>query len=395
MSSPVRGTPSLMRAINDRATLRALLESGSLTRPQIVALTGLSKPTASQLLARLQEIGLVISDGVRSGRTGRSAEAYRINPAAAQVAAMDVTPERVEVQIADLTGTVIGAATLPATGPTPDPVTRLRAALAAADPPGELDRLVIGVQGAVNPATGRLDYATDEDMPGWQIPDLAPSLSQALGVPVVVENDVNLVALAEQAHGAAAGSPDFVLLWADEGLGAALMLGGRLHRGATGGSGEVGYLPAPGAPTAREVGRFGHHGYQALAGGPAIQKLLAGHGISAPDFRQAVANAARQAVAGDAAATTGLREVAERLAVGLAEITAVLDPGLIVLAGGLALAGGEVLRELVELELHALTIPRPPLRLSTVEGNPVLAGALDLGLGQVRDELFGAAIPAG
>lgn len=108
-----------------------------------------------------------------------------------------------------------------------------------------------------------------------------------------------------------------------------------------------------------------------------------------------MANAARQAVAGDAAATTGLREVAERLAVGLAEITAVLDPGLIVLAGGLALAGGEVLRELVELELHALTIPRPPLRLSTVEGNPVLAGALDLGLGQVRDELFGAAIPAG
>ncbi|GAA2784961.1 ROK family transcriptional regulator [Crossiella cryophila] len=395
MISPVRGTPSLMRAINDRATLRALLESGSLTRPQIVALTGLSKPTASQLLARLQEIGLVISDGIRSGRTGRSAEAYRINPAAAQVAAMDVTPERIEVQIADLTGTIIGSATLPATGPEPDPVTRLRAALTAAEPPEGLNRLVIGVQGAVNPATGRLDYATDEDMPGWQIPDLAPSLGQALGVPVVVENDVNLVALAEQAHGAAAGSPDFVLLWADDGLGAALMLGGRLHRGATGGSGEVGYLPTPGAPTARDVGRFGHHGYQALAGGPAVQELLAGHGISAPDFRQAVASAARRAADGEAAAQTGLREVAERLAVGLAEITAVLDPGLIVLAGGLALAGGEVLRELVERELHALTIPRPPLRLSTVEGNPVLAGALDLGLGQVRDELFGAAIPAG
>ncbi|MCO1582556.1 ROK family transcriptional regulator [Crossiella sp. SN42] len=395
MTNPVRGTPGLMRAINDRATLRALLESGPLTRPEIVALTGLSKPTASQLLVRLQQAGLVVRDGTRSGRTGRSAEVYRINAAAAGVAAMDVTPERIAVQVADLTGTVVGEATLPAEAASAAPLAeRLRAAVALAQPPDALNRLVIGVQGAVNPATGKLDYATDDDMPGWGIPDLTAALTEALGLPVVVENDVNLVALAEQAHGVAAGTADFVLLWADEGLGAALMLGGRLHRGVTGGAGEVGYLPVPGAPTAREVGRFGHHGYQALAGGPAIGQLLAGHGITEADYRRSVATAARLAGAGDQRAGAGLREVAARFALGLAEITAVVDPGLIVLAGGLSLAGGEPLRELVERELHALTIPRPPVRLSTVEGNPVLAGALDLALGAVRDELFGAAIPS-
>src|SRR6185437_946557 len=96
--------------------------------------------------------------------------------------------------------------------------------------------------------------------------------------------------------------------------------------------------------------------------------------------------------AGDARA--GLRDVAARLAVGLAAVTAVIDPGLIVLTGGVVLAGGETLRELVEHELHALTIPRPVLRLSSVQGNPVLAGALDLALDIVRDEVFGSTVPS-
>ncbi|MEV4090395.1 helix-turn-helix domain-containing protein, partial [Nonomuraea fuscirosea] len=98
MSGPVPGTPSLLRAINDRAALRALIERGPLTRPEIGALTGLSKPTASQLLLRLQRAGLVVLDGVREGLPGRTAEVYRINPAAAYVGALDVTPGRIEAR---------------------------------------------------------------------------------------------------------------------------------------------------------------------------------------------------------------------------------------------------------------------------------------------------------
>ncbi len=94
-------------------------------------------------------------------------------------------------------------------------------------------------------------------------------------------------------------------------------------------------------------------------------------------------------------AAEGLREIARRLAMGLASITAVLDPEVIVLAGGMPLAGGETLRAMTERELHALTLPRPPLRLSAVEGNPVLAGALHLGLDVVRDEVFGSNLQGG
>nr|WP_218008025.1 ROK family transcriptional regulator [Herbidospora sakaeratensis] len=390
MKPPLHGTPSLMRAINEGRALRVLLERGPLTRPEIGELTGLSKPTAFQLLARLQEAGLVVADGIRAGQPGPTAEIYRINPDAAYVAALDVTHDRISVQIADLTGTIRGEHTLPQT--TQDPlVDRLAAALAAATPPGPLRRIVIGVQGAVDPTTGLLSYATDEDLPGWRIPDLLPTLRAGLGTEVDVENDVNLVALAEQAHGAATDHSDFVLLWADEGLGSALVIGGRLHRGFFGGAGEVGYMPTPGVATARDGGRFGHHGYQALVGGPAVHALLRTYGVEAPDFHRAMTAAIEMAQGTDRAAEearAGLRLVASRLAVGLAAIASVVDPGLVVLTGGLPAAGGELLRDLVERELHALTHSRPQVRLSALEGNPVLAGALELGLTVVREELF-------
>ncbi|GAA1004223.1 ROK family transcriptional regulator [Acrocarpospora pleiomorpha] len=395
MGRAMAGTPSLLRAINDRAALEALLDRGPLTRPELGALTGLSKPTASQLLARLQEAGLVVLDGIREGLPGRTAELYRINAGAAYVAALDVTPARIEVAMADLTGAVVAEHRLPTPGRTAgDVVERVRAALAGAGHglPAP-SRVVIGIQGAIDPATGRLGYAAH--IPGWHIPDLLGTLRDGLGVPVDVENDVNLVAMAEQAHGIARGHRDFVLLWADEGIGAALVLGGRLHRGATGGAGEVGYMPAVGAPTAREVGKRADHGFQALSGGPAVLRVLRGRGLRGATPAAAVRKAVRAAHGdGDlaAAARAALREVAAGLAMGLAAVTAVLDPEIVVLSGGMLLAGGEALRDLVEHELHALCIPRPPLRLSSVEGNPVLAGALDLALHTVRDEVFSSTI---
>ncbi|GGK95399.1 hypothetical protein Ppa06_63780 [Planomonospora parontospora subsp. parontospora] len=406
MPQPTPGTPSLLRAINDRAALQALLERGPLTRPEIGALTGLSKPTASQLLLRLQEAGLVVPGGVREGLPGRTAEVYRLNPSAAYVAALDVTRTHIDARVADITGAVVGEYRQSTPAPrgsrdtgeaTEDAVRNVRAALDGAHAPAALRHVVVGVQGAPDPGTGTLGYATAEDLPGWLAPGLVTTLGRRLGVRLSVENNVNLVAQAEQAHGSARGHRDFVLLWADEGLGAALVLGGRLHRGATGGAGEIGYMPAPGAPTARQTGRYGDHGYQALGGGSAVLRILRSYGVRGDGPASAVGEAVRAAGSGGReapAALAGLRDVAGRLAVGLASITAVVDPEIVVLTGGTLLAGGELLRGLVEEELHALTIPRPPLLLSAVEGNPVLAGALDLALAAARDEVFSSTLPS-
>ncbi|MFJ6517159.1 ROK family transcriptional regulator [Streptomyces filamentosus] len=411
MTELVRGTPGLVRAVNDRAALHLLLRRGPLTRPEISRLTGLSKPTASQVLARLEGAGLVVGNGLRTGMPGRVPETYRVNPAAGYVVAVDVTPEWIAVRAADITGTVLGGTEVPAPSGTGREtlVEGLRAALARVPVPAPPRRVVVGVQGAVDPTTGRLAYASEEDMAAWLFPDVERTLGEALGLPVRIENDVNLAAVAERAH-AAADCPDFVLLWADEGLGAALVIGGRLHRGHFGGAGEVGYLPLPGAPTAREAGyRYGRHGYQELAGGDAVREVLRAHGVPGADFAEAVAEAVRRAGetedgdgngerdggGGGAAARAGLGLVAARLATGLASIVTVVDPGLVVLAGRLCAAGGEPLRALVERELRVLSHSRARIRLSSVTGNPVLAGALDLALTAAREEVFGGPPPVG
>ena len=397
-AQPTPGTPSLMRAINDRAALQALLEHGPITRPELSGLTGLSKPTASQLLNRLRDAGLVVLDGRREGLPGRTAETYKINPGLAYVCALDVTGARLRAVVAGITGDVLGEFHLPTPRRTGgDAIAWVRTAVAGACQGAgitveQLSRVTIGIQGAIDPRTGRLWYASH--IRGWQIDDLVGNLERDLGVTVAIENDVNLVAVAEHAHGAAKGHDSFVLTWFGRGIGAALMFGGKLHRGATGGAGEAGYMPMPDVPTAREHGRYGqNHGLQALAGGRAVLDTLRGYGFRGTTPERAVRSAIEAWLeTGDLAADQALRDVAQRIATGLAGITALIDPEVVILTGEVLLAGGDELRGRIEHQLHIMTIPRPPLRISAVEGNPVLAGALEHALSVTRDELLGSTL---
>jgi predicted NBD/HSP70 family sugar kinase len=172
----------------------------------------------------------------------------------------------------------------------------------------------------------------------------------------------------------------------------AIVLDGTLVRGATGGAGEVGYMPVASAPLIREPGRANTGGLQAVAGAPAVIKLLREHGFRGSQVDQILRRAREAYENGDERAAAGLGELATRLATGLAAIVSVLDPELIVLAGDVPLSGGEPLRALLERELHTMTIPHPPLRLSSVDGNPVLAGALHLALGETREEIFSSTV---
>ncbi|MBB1242220.1 ROK family transcriptional regulator [Streptomyces durbertensis] len=401
------GTPRVLRAMNDRAALELLLRHGPLSRARIGALTGLSKPTASQLLARLEAAGLVLATGTSTGRPGPGAQLYSINPAVARVAGLDVTAARVRAAVADLTGRTVGTFELP-TPPGARTASAAEHVVAAVDGAAkaaglvraDLHRVVVGTPGAFDPRTGRLRYASH--LPGWHAPELLEELAAALPMPVDCENDVNLVAVAEQHGGAAHGHDDFVLLWAEEGVGAALVFGGRLHRGSTGGAGEVGFLPVPGAPLVRGVGRVGGGGFQALVGAQALRRLAHELGLrtdpAVPDA-EAVATLLRRATGADTAADHAaddeaaaldelLRRTATGIATGLAAMVAVLDPELIVLSGRLHHAGGEVLREAVQRELAELAAPRPRTVLGHVTESPVLAGALAGALLTTRDEVF-------
>jgi DNA-binding transcriptional ArsR family regulator len=163
------GVPRLLREINDRAALELLLASGPLTRGQIGELTGLSKVTASQTLARLEERGLVEVVGEQAGNRGPNAALYGVIPSCAYVAGLEVGPDSVTAAIADINGDVVAEVTA-TPGSQDDPVTVVhnvvvKACRSAKVALSRLRGVVIGAPGVVDPRTGDVRFSFD--LPHW------------------------------------------------------------------------------------------------------------------------------------------------------------------------------------------------------------------------------------
>lgn len=396
------GTPRLLRELNDRAALELLIDAGPLTRAQIGEHTGLSKVTASQLLSRLEERGLVEVVGEQAGGRGPNAALYAVVPSSAYVAGLEVGRRDVTAGIADITGNVISQATVTFDGAS-DPVAVVHAAVVKACRQAKvalprLSSFVIGTPGVVDPRSGDVQFVFD--LPAWH-EGVLEGLRADLRRPVVLENDVNLVAVAERAFGAAREAADFALMWLDRGIGMAVMLGGRLHRGLSGGAGEIGYLPVPGVPLPEGVTESITWGQPALAGGfaslistDAILELARSYGCVENTAAECVQLAAEEAASGHSldGQSSGrlgfLDELATRISYGVAAVNIVLDPGLVVLSGELGRAGGNPLATRVEQAVARICPTRPRIVLTEIDGNPVLRGALHAALQQAREEVF-------
>ncbi|MER6995741.1 ROK family protein [Streptomyces sp. NPDC000410] len=297
-------SPSTARAINDRLALRLLQQEGPLTATQLKSLTGLSRPTVADLVERLQGSGLVQVVGeAGEQRRGPNARLYGIVADRAHLAALDVRTQGVSVVVADLLGRTLAEATLPigsdtGTGPAVERAAALLERTAREAGVARLHSVGIGAPGLIDPVTGELRDSTG--LPAWHR-SLVAALQERLPATVLVENETNLAAVAEQRLGAARDRDDFVLLWLGQGVGAAVVLGGKVRRGASGGAGEVGFLPVPGTgglPSA--TGCDG--GFHALAAAAAVRELAVRYGIEG-DAEAAVRTAA---------ASAGPDEVGER-----------------------------------------------------------------------------------
>jgi predicted NBD/HSP70 family sugar kinase len=399
--APARpGTPSLLRELNDRAALALLLDGKSLTRAQLSELTGVSKVTVAQMLARLEERGLVTAVGSNSGGRGPNAALYSVVPSSAYVAALYVEQGLVSTAVADVTGRVIAEVREDPTSGAGDPVELIRSAVdracqRAGVSVSMLSAFVIGSPGVVDPVTG--DPRLAINLPAWHEGVLG-GLRGALHKNVLIENDVNLAAMAEHAVGAAAGTSDFVLLWLDVGVGLATVLGGRLHRGVTGAAGEIGWLAVPGAPVTSDVRHPAGGGLQWLAGADAVRELAAEHGfaaagVSAGDVVRAAVTAAAALPDRDASARSDrahefLGELARRVALGAVAVCTVIDPGLVVLGGEVGLAGGPALASRVAAAVAAICPVRPRVVPTAVASEPVLRGALLTAVNQARADLL-------
>ena len=380
------GTPSLLRELNDRAALDLLLRGEMLTRSQISDATGVSKVTVSQMLARLEERGLVSIVGEQAGNRGPNAALYSVVPSSAYVAGLYMESDLVSAAVADVTGRRVADVSVNPNG-ADDPVELVRgvierACASAGVDLARLSALVIGSPGVVDPQTG--DPRLAVNLPAWHEGAL-DALRGVLHKPVVIENDVNLAAMAEREAGAATGADDFVLVWLGGGLGLATMLGGQLHRGTAGAAGEIGYLPVHGAPLHTDIRHPASGGFQSLAGGAAVRALAARYGFPAPTAAEAVAAAVSSPSAGSAAF---LDDLAQRVAVGVASVCVVLDPGLVVLGGEVGRAGGTALASRVAAAVAAIFPARPRVVPTGVPGEPVLRGAMLAAVDQARAALL-------
>ncbi|MFD4588188.1 ROK family transcriptional regulator [Streptomyces sp. NPDC058423] len=384
-------SPSTARAINDRLALRLLQQEGPLTANQLKTLTGLSRPSVADLVERLQESGLVRVVG-ESGeqRRGPNARLYGIVADRAHLAALDVRTQGLSVVVADLVGATLAEATLPigsdtGTEPAVERAVALLESTAREAGVRRLHSVGIGAPGLIDPVTGELRNSTK--LPAWHR-RLVAALQHRLPATVLVENETNLAAVAEQRLGSARDLDDFVLLWLGQGVGAAVVLGGALRRGASGGAGEIGFLPVPGTgglPSATGCDA----GFHALAGAAAVRGLAARHGVDG-EAEEAV----RAAAAGECPGGRGdafLDALAGQLAVGAAAVAAVLDPGCVVLGGEIGHAGGAALAGRVESRLTTLSPLRTVIRPTELGGEAVLRGALLAAREAAQAELFAPA----
>jgi predicted NBD/HSP70 family sugar kinase len=410
--TPVRaraaaGSPSVMRRMNSALILDVIRRQGPLSRADIARASGLSKPTVNEVVEPLLAgpyVEEADGDGApdRPRRPGPRGRLLRFRADVAHVLGIDVGAAKLVVEVADLSGRVVAgerrAVSARAHTGHAALLREIRAAARAAlkrasVQPGDLRAAGVGTPGVVAPDTGRITLAPQLD--GWEGLDLGGELERDIGCPVAVDNETNLSLLAEADQGVARGVPNVLYVQVGVGIGAAVLVGGELYRGAHGAAGEIGYLPGDDEPEAPEfgAGRFewaaGGRAYARLgaraaaaAGGRALREL------AADDPAQVTAETVFAAAArGDRAAAEVVATLAARLGRGIATVATVLNPELVVLGGGLANAGPALL-EPVQRAVREHTPVPPRVVLSTLGDESVALGAVRLALNAADARLF-------
>ena len=381
---PRRATAPLLRNLNERTVLEAIRDGAPISRAEISRRAGVSKPTVSLALQSLVEAGLVREADHDPDGPSYGAVFFEPVPDAALVLGIDVGARFLRGAVCDLRGDVRARHDLELRGTHAETaleaIERLRDDLAAAAglPDAPLDGVVVGVPGVLDAATGRVQLA--DNVPGLSGMAFGAEIERRLALPTRVENDINLAALGEQWRGVARGVDDFAFLSVGTGLGAGLVLDGKLHRGRNGAAGEVDFVGTGREgdidPCAAAVSAFARE--QAARAGPGATAL-------APPFDvRAVFAAAR---GGDRVARAVVHEEARRIALHIVPMAAVADVDLVVLGGGLS-ANGDLLLAPVRA-LLADWLPYPPrIEVSSLGEAAVLTGALSVGVHRALDNVF-------
>jgi predicted NBD/HSP70 family sugar kinase len=378
-------TSTAIREHNLRALLAVLADRRPISRAEAATRTGLSKPTVGSALRAFEDAGLVREFGRTTGRRGPSASLYELVADAVVVLGIDIGARYVRAVLADLDGRPIEEHTVRLGRPRADDVLAAIEEIRerVGDAVARTELAVVGSPGVIDPGSGRIGAAPN--IAGWEGVLAETVLERTLGVPVRVENDVNLAALGEQAYGGGLGVESFAYLTIGSGLGAGIVLNGRLHRGARGAAGEVGFLPVGGDPF---PGTRGSHS-------GAMERQLSSQGLVRTAERLAATTATTltppfeadrlfdAARHGDPLGRAVVAETAREIAVCVAGLSAVVDLELVLLGGGIG-DNDDLLLPDVRAALAEL-LPLPPrVERAALGDKAVRTGAVAVALEAAR-----------
>ncbi|GAA2483542.1 ROK family transcriptional regulator [Winogradskya humida] len=340
-AAPDGVSPTLRERAVRRGMITDLLRArGTVERSDIVKLTRLPRAAVIELLAELDHDGIVETTApVGERRAGRPSPHFRIAAPPGLLMGLALTASGIRAVITDGAGTVrhddTDAVPIGLSG-----ATHLRRAaefgrdllLRHGHYLSELRAAAVSVPSPVDPATGR--FGARGVLPMFAGFNPGDEITAVLGVPVTVENNADLAALAETRHGAAKGARDVLYLRADQYTGAGIIAGGRMHRGAIGYAGEVGHL------NVREVGPFcvcGSRGCLSVYLSPAYFAALLDNG--AATTRPTEADLLALAASHHRPVQRALADAGRLIGRSVASVCNVLNPAVVVVGGGFATAG--------------------------------------------------------
>jgi predicted NBD/HSP70 family sugar kinase len=372
--------PNLLRELSEQAILETIFREGPITRPEIAARTSISKPTVSAAVDRLVKARLVRPGGERPGRRGRTPLAFTVDSAAGYVIGVDIGSTRLRAAAIDIFGERLASLELETSAVGEQivaAVRRLEGELSATH--RELLALGVSTPGVVDPATRRVTSLAWHVSATGELDSLA-GLEDRFGVPVRVDNDINMAAVGEKWRGLAGGASTFVFVSVGAGVGMGIVIGDELFRGVHGAAGEIGYLPLARDPFAAQHRRLG--GLEDEIGADGILAAYRAAGGEAGSAR-GVLERARD---GDAAAGEVVEAAAQRIGLAIATVCAVVDPELVVLGG--RIGGSRELLPAVRATVGRL-LPLPTrIEVSVLAERAALEGALAMALRDARDRLF-------
>lgn len=357
--------------------LRLLRDGGPRSRAELGDRVDLSRSKLAVEVDRLLETGLVVADGLAASRGGRRSHNIRLAPQL-RFLGVDIGATSIDVAVTNPELEILGHLNQPMDvreGPVAvfDQVLTMVAKLRDTGVAEGFDGAGIGVPGPVRFPEGV--PVAPPIMPGWDGFPVREALSQELGCPVMVDNDVNLMATGEMQAGVARSVRDFFCVKIGTGIGCGLVVGGEVHRGTTGSAGDIGHIQVE--PDGRQCACGNRGCLEAYFGGAALARDAeeAARDGRSPELarlleaggRLTAADIAAAASAGDGTSLDLIREGGARVGQVIAGLVSFFNPGLVVIGGGVTGLGHTLLAS-IRTQVYRQSLPLATGNLPIVLG---------------------------